>query len=394
MSGVSRQFLNLIVDHGFPGVRSLCRIDLTLHQLFHPTASPHPPNGAGSGATTAAGLTMDSLPLPNPSFTFRSSAPDDDHGKIDCFPLADCAVISADHLGHAFRLDARTLLAGTLPSLHKPKSTPLSLFVPNAGADTDFTRNRNPLGSSLFVMEKFPKPELSCGGAPHNSDQFEAFVFHKVRLSDYIKAWHCHLLPPPPFVREPEHWRGGAGGKPPEIGSYGVVGGGSHVCISVEGVGTYCLETASHTWSEVGKWALPFIGKVEYVPELKLLFGFSGDARRLAAADLSAMDSQPQLVGAWEELCLPEQWKECRDPQFVNLGSGRFCIARFFPTAAADDLADGSSSCKDFAVLTGVEVVPQQVRDNNGNGDNGKAELGMVPHKSRRVSGASIEALF
>uniref|UniRef100_A0A0Q3VQB1 Uncharacterized protein n=2 Tax=Setaria italica TaxID=4555 RepID=A0A0Q3VQB1_SETIT len=173
---------------------------------------------------------------------------------------------------------------------------------------------------------------------------------------------HCHLLPPPPFVREPRYWHGGR--NPPEIGSYAVVGGGTHVCISVDGVGTYCLDTASHTWSEVGEWTLPFHGRVEYVPELKLWFGLSAETRQMAA-----------LVGAWKELCLPEQWKECKDPQLVNLGSGRFCIARFFPTTTADGLGDGSS-------------------DVDGNGGDGKVELGVIPHKSRRVNGASIEALF
>ncbi|PUZ72910.1 hypothetical protein GQ55_2G433300 [Panicum hallii var. hallii] len=52
-------------------------------------------------------------------------------------------------------------------------------------------------------------------------------------------------------------------------------------------------------------------------------------------------DLQPQIVGAWKELCLPEQWKESKVPQFVILGSGRFCIARFFffPTTNLDDLS-------------------------------------------------------
>jgi hypothetical protein len=68
-----------------------------------------------------------------------------------------------------------------------------------------------------------------------------------------------------------------------------------------EVAGTYCLDTASHTWSKVGDWTLPFVGKVEYVPELKLWFGISTSESgngQLAAADLSAMDSEPQRLGA------------------------------------------------------------------------------------------------
>jgi hypothetical protein len=42
---------------------------------------------------------------------------------------------------------------------------------------------------------------------------------------------------------------------------------------SVDGIGTYCLDTASRTWRKVGDWTLPFRGRVEYAPELKLWFG-------------------------------------------------------------------------------------------------------------------------
>jgi hypothetical protein len=174
-----------------------------------------------------------------------------------------------------------------------------------------------------------------------------------------------------------------------------VVGGGSHVCISVEGVGTYCLDTESLTWSQADEWTLPFHGKVQYVPELKLWFGLSAGAGHLAAADLSGMllgssssSSQPQWLvgGPWQELVdLPEEWKECKDPQFVSLGSGRFCIARFFQEAGSSGVAH-----KNFTVLTGVEVNSRA----KGEGGTQELELQMTPHRSRRVNDASIEALF
>ena len=83
--------------------------------------------------------------------------------------------------------------------------------------------------------------------------------------------------------------------------------GGSHVVfVSADGAGTYCLDTVTHTWSHVGDWMLPFKGKVEYVPELKLWFGICTEGLQLGAADLSTMDdSQPQLVGTWKELEAP-----------------------------------------------------------------------------------------
>lgn len=169
-----------------------------------------------------------------------------------------------------------------------------------------------------------------------------------------------------------------------------MLGGGSHICLSVNGIGTYCLETASHTWSQVGKWTLPFHGRIDYVPEFNLWFGLSAEARRLAAADLSAMDSQPQLVGPWKELNLPEEWRECKDPQLVNLGSGRFCIARFFRSNS--DFGD-----EQITVFTGVEVVPH-VGDANGyanKGSNGKVQLQMIPHRSKcHASNAPLQSML
>jgi hypothetical protein len=81
---------------------------------------------------------------------------------------------------------------------------------------------------------------------------------------------------------------------------------------------------------------------------------------------------QPQqLVDGWKESQPPEEWLELKDAQLVNLGSGRFCIARFFRYY---DFEDDCSL--DFAVLTDVEVLPCVL---NGNG---KVKLEMIPHKS------------
>lgn len=201
------------------------------------------------------------------------------------------------------------------------------------------------------------------------------------------------------------------------ITSYAVVGGGSHICVSVgisyvygglgavnyrkNGVGTYCLDTVSHTWSKVGDWTLPFAGKVEYVPELKLWFGISGSEfgsgnGQLAAADLSAMDStKPELVGTWEEetdVTAMEQRSrrrldpEMREHRLAYLGSGRFCITRFF--------ADGHHLSRErFAVLTGVEVTPQA--HGGSRDDGGEAKLQMIRHKSRLVpSDTCVDAVF
>ena len=134
---------------------------------------------------------------------------------------------------------------------------------------------------------------------------------------------------------------------------------------------------------------------LQYVPELKLWFGLSGEARHLAAADLSSMDSEPQLVGSWkEEHCLPEEWKECKDAQLANLGSGRFCITRFFHSV----IHNGDFRDESIAVFTGVEVRTKVAMCHMcGFCSNGKVELQMIPHKSKchtYNNGSSIDAVF
>uniref|UniRef100_A0A0D9ZWY2 Uncharacterized protein n=1 Tax=Oryza glumipatula TaxID=40148 RepID=A0A0D9ZWY2_9ORYZ len=263
----SRRFLNLIVGNRTPGVKSLWCFDLMRQQLFYP-ATPPPPHKVEEfwQKFRPPGTMTDSMGLPFSCFTFRASALNvNGQSRMDCFPLAGGEVICMDQSGRAFLVDADACQVGTMPSLHKPKSMPLAVFVPNAKADNDY--DHDGYGSSLF---------------------FEAFIYRKPTISNYTKAWHCHQLPPPPFVREPKHWHSYSS---PEISSYAVLGGGSHICLSVNGIGTYYLETASHTWSQVGKWTLPFHGRIDYVPEFNLWFGLSAEARRLAAADLSAMDS-------------------------------------------------------------------------------------------------------
>jgi hypothetical protein len=173
-----------------------------------------------------------------------------------------------------------------------------------------------------------------------------------------------------------------------------VVGNGSHVCISVNGRGTYFLDTAGHTWNKAGDWTLPFHGKVEYVPELKLWFGLSADAQHLIAADLSTTDSQPQPVYSWKLFQPPEEWIERKDAQLVSLGSGRFCIARFFTHDF--DFVEEDDSARDCVVLTGLEVVPRVL---DGDGGNGKVKLEMIPHKSMRHTtlpayGNSVDLVF
>jgi hypothetical protein len=159
------------------------------------------------------------------------------------------------------------------------------------------------------------------------------------------------------------------------------------MCISVEGAGTYCMDTVKHTWRHVGEWILPFNGKVKYVPELKLWFGLSAKTNHLAATDLSAMDDdcfqQPELLKTWMELSPPKNWWDLSNSHLVSLGSGRFCIARFFYTRHLmgyyyDQIVDNR-----FVVLTGVDVVPCVHDTSSGIANGGTGDLRMIKYESK-----------
>ncbi|KAG0519392.1 hypothetical protein BDA96_09G260200 [Sorghum bicolor] len=359
--GLSRRFLNLIVDNNTnPGTKSLCCMDLNLcrHSLFD-TATRAPKNKTTTRApnknrtTTRApkgnALALNKIRLPSPSLSIRTSDSDLKNRRIHFFQAADQRVLCLDQLGRGFLLKADTPGMVMMPCLHRPKSEPIALYLPYAEPDFDDLDGGG--GGDLFIMER-------RGGS----------------CSRFLpKTWRCDRLPPPP----PYIHGGGADHSWLEINSYAVVG--SQVCISVDGDGTYCLAAVSnpvidtYSWSEVGRWTLPFQGKVHYAPELKLWFGFTAKDQNLAAADLSAMDShsQPQLLDSWKELEPPEGWQEVQDPQLVSLGSRKFCIARFFCTGTAVD------DCQNVTVLTGVEVV------RGVNVFSGKVgDLRMVKHKS------------
>ncbi|OEL34923.1 hypothetical protein BAE44_0004058 [Dichanthelium oligosanthes] len=419
--GLSRRFLNLIVHNLInPATKSLRRVDLTHHKLLNTTVPALPPlNGntsesQGPPATTTLwggnpknkNKKTGTIRLPAPSIHLRASATDFEW-YMDCFPLAGSSkLLCGDQSDRTVLFDVDTRQAELVPHLQWPKSLPLTIFVPGAGDVNDDG------GGSVYIMESCPNPEP--GDAMQLSSQFQAFVYRRPSTStSFTKSgsWQRELLPPPPFICNPKHYV--PTGKRLMITSYAVVGSGGsqQVCVSADrAAGTYCLDTATHTWTQVGEWTLPFVGKVEYVPELKLWFGICAKDFQLGAVDLSAMDMDmdsqaPELVGTWKELEAPQGWTEMLHPQLGNLGSGRFCVARFFhalnPLArlfhALNPMAFESDEPGEeyfFTVLTGADVVPCVHDGNSGsanaacsnavNGSNGKVELKMIRHNSRR----------
>jgi hypothetical protein len=154
------------------------------------------------------------------------------------------------------------------------------------------------------------------------------------------------------------------------------------------GIGTYAFNTASHVWRQVGQWALPLYGRVEYAPELKLWLGISDYCNpsprpMLCALDLSAMDNAqglPMPQRAWDYLDLRHDYNDdnmktvIHGVHLANLGSGMFCIATEIMTMVSpictshdeemvmdtsDEEANGmvlDYAEEDFVILTGVKV--------------------------------------
>lgn len=80
------------------------------------------------------------------------------HNRYDihCFPLSGGRVVISDNSGRTLFCDANAGNLVTMPTLHKPKKTPISLFVPSA----DDAEDDHPITSgSLYIMESVPKPE-------------------------------------------------------------------------------------------------------------------------------------------------------------------------------------------------------------------------------------------
>uniref|UniRef100_A0A8R7PAI2 Uncharacterized protein n=1 Tax=Triticum urartu TaxID=4572 RepID=A0A8R7PAI2_TRIUA len=117
--------------------------------------------------------------------------------------------------------------------------------------------------------------------------------------SHYNLDWVWRDLPVPPFVDDPSNCRA-------TMNCSFMLLDSSTMCVSEEGIGTYTFDMVSRKWSRAGNWALPFCGKAEYVPKLKLWFALSppSSPHSLCALDLpaNAMDfeSPPDLRHSWD----------------------------------------------------------------------------------------------
>jgi hypothetical protein len=326
---------------------------------------------------------------PQPIFNLRPTAcpvaGGEYNNRLHSFPLSGTKIFFVESAGRTTLYDAEARCSISTPCLNAPKEFPVALSVPGPGPEGEQDQED---GGSLYILDTALDPS--------NATPFEALIWRDCDANKYFptykyKTWHCDALPRPPFFdRQPDAHT--------TVFSYAVVG--NLICVSVTDIGTYCFDTVSRTWTLAGDWLMPFSGKAEYIPELKLWFGASDGNHQLpCAADLS-----PILGGhapkknqryVWGDPHLPRDWlPDLIDPaNIVSLGSGRFCIINFFRdmegccTSCMDGLSasDGSP----VVVFSGLEVL-----DGNGNdGDSCKESsssgkgngnrLRMIKHKSR-----------
>ncbi|CAL5091207.1 unnamed protein product [Urochloa decumbens] len=361
-----RRFVNL-VEQNFPARSySLHRLDVAKHLFYPSTADAEAANakeeeikkknnGSGSGGKPKP-------PLPS------------SEGRI---------LYAAKEGGHCLLHDADEGVICSLPSLDFPMGDigrpHITFSVPGAGGP-------GKEHESLYVMRSDDDDGRSTG--------FVVLDFNEPR-----RKWQ--RLPPPPCADEP-------GGSSGTIKSFTVLDGGRTICVYDRDTtyATYCFDTASREWRHAGDWSLPFDGRAEHVPELNTWLGFCPEQpRHLCAADLSAIggiSQAPPLQQVWEDFNPPpkKEWSKVLNPRYpdyvlgrtkwwtaeaaelVNLGSGRFCTAKFFQIQGEQSIGFHVNDTLDeefFLVLTGVEVV-------RGGGGEEEGGLRMVRHKSKRYS--------
>ncbi|OEL27570.1 hypothetical protein BAE44_0011412 [Dichanthelium oligosanthes] len=311
-------------------------------------------------------------------------------------------ILCADGAGHAAVYDAEEQSFVAMPAMNSPKGWghfAFSVSVPLAAArrsDCKDVLSTGEHSDSVYVLDM-------TGGKFTNASCFEELAYRGGR-----DGWRWRPLPPPPFLRGPE-FDVPRGASP----KYAVVGGGgtTRICVSTgpayafDGAppaATYTYDVASREWSKAGDWALQFLGRGEHVPELGVWIGLSSDIYNpygIYAVDLTgsafAGGAPPTAQHVGLDLDPPPPEPKLGDPEWllednalVNLGSGRFCVARFFNHYY-------EQYTPAMAVLTGVEVVPSGGAGGDGRQSGDHGGLSLIRHKSQYImtDGATTRVL-
>lgn len=384
---MSRRYLNLIAHDFDNRVYSLRRIDVCKH-LFYGDSEivPRAARVASQKNTRGESAVMDGWKnLPPPAINFQASPSALNSSAVYLFSLlgGESNILYSDARGQSALYNIDQKLVNSFPSPNSSK-TPNAISLPITQADSIDPQKTE----SLYVLDLSHTAKInSC---------FEVLSCRKNKFSHphlaVPKEWYWDALPPPPFFRNPETH--------PHSYSYSyAVIGGSTICISSleKPIGTYTFDTVRNKWRQAGHWALPFFGKAEYVPELNLWFGLSAcnPFSTLCAFDLSAIEcaKQPMAQHTWdyldlseEELCSPSQL------HFLNLGSGKFCVATFFGTmlrncGSSSYDSDEDTFDKEYAIFTGLEVKLS---------NDGEGSPQLIKHMSKRfmVGSHNIECVL
>ncbi|CAL4913582.1 unnamed protein product [Urochloa decumbens] len=390
---MNRRFLNLVSEAYSTGVLSLRRIKLADH-LFYPSTTAAESAMARSEAAIKANekrqagykhgfrslraraTSLGALPAARINFQPSGPVMGGDISLEFVTLLGDeSKILCGDSTGGTSLYDADSHSIMTMHGLRASKGQDaISMSITRAA--NGYARQYD----SLFVMNRTPDSDIA------------EYLLEELRygsedlFSDYPLIHRWKSLPPPPFIYRPAYEI------PGDIGAYTVVGSTIYVSSVVPGIGTYSFDTLEWAWRHAGKWELPFYGKAEYVPELNLWFGLSASRPfHLCVADLSTLDFQrpPTVQHTWVDLDLPKNWEPFQ-LDFINLGSGRFCTVKTFlgtrpplEVGFSDNEDDDNESIDltdvidwEFAVLTGIEVVP------SCDGESPES-VRMIKHKSR-----------
>ncbi|TVU41739.1 hypothetical protein EJB05_15284, partial [Eragrostis curvula] len=380
-----RRFVNLVAENYSSNYTySLHRLDVAKH-LFYPStaeaqAANANKNNNGSGDPSKVEILQR---LPPASMCFEQLPPTGD----DWSPDKDVFVLLS-------------------PRSSESRILHVSNWGPACIYDTD-THTRTTLPCRDGYLE-YNRMFISIAGASSGKENESIYLFNDnhdypsfevLDLNEEPPRWRS--LPPLPLASDGY------------IQSFTVVNGGGTICVSSYapyGYCTHCFDTRRHKWWKSGDWELPFAARADYIPEVDSWIGFSSlraswpGHKLCASSDLSTAvytQQEPTLQHIWEDLKPPMEEEEfvmnqrflgaivlrsrnwtLENADLLNLGGGRFCVAKVFTERQTVRLSFEGVEKEEgpFLVLTGVEVL------------RGEAGLRMVKHK-RSAAAADLARL-
>ncbi|KAF7064758.1 hypothetical protein CFC21_071009 [Triticum aestivum] len=309
MCSMIRRFVHLIVHDvkGGAGGGGYALRNIDTKPLFA---------GIGGGSTSMAVTTR----LPRPA-AFFESANTDNNNHTEFFLLGS-KIVSVNMNRRTVLYDSLTSGISGGPDLRHCK------FVHPAWAAI-----RGKLYITNMLPHNYGKPCLEA-----------------LRFDDELEDWLWDLLPSPPFFDEPFR-------SDNTIQCY-AAGDEEKMWISTLGRGTYTFDAATATWCKEGGWTLPFEGRVQYIPEYGIYFGFSKRLNKLCSAEMiaGAKASEPPVhKQVWDnvDVYVGEGWHLAHS-YLTYLGEGKFCVTRFYDTRREWD--DWCIPLSNVAVMSALEM--------------------------------------